>query len=52
MRPSLEAKILRPSLDKSTYLVEDRGVADDDDGTRYVVTDECHRHDEHGVLVR
>ena len=49
MRPSCtqnETEGLRPSLDESTYLVEDHGVADHDDNTRYMVSHEGHGHHE------
>jgi len=42
----------RPSLDETSYLVVDDGVADDDDRARNVMTDERHGDHEHRILVR
>jgi len=44
--------MLRPSLDESTYLVENDGVADDDDHAGYVMSHERHRDHELRILVR
>jgi len=43
---------MRPSLDKTAYLVVDDSVADHDDNARNVMPDKRHCDHELGVLVR